>query len=215
MHSSELRDDDFAIESGGAPVSLADFFNGHTSTRRLGLLTPQRTEGVGAVALVMAHVTAFYNTYRAAGGDFFAYPDFFTFQSREPVAAYSMFDIWPNHKNVRVGDNPVDRLNAITDRAVNILLVPAGASAEHDFQRQQLASAARLIDTCYLYSPAGTVEDPDLVIRCAADPIAAWCRSVIDSLPEAERSAHALPDPGDTIEQSFRRIALDEALSLL
>ena len=215
MHSSELRDDDFAIESGGAPVSLADFFNGHTSTRRLGLLTPQRTEGVGAVALVMAHVTAFYNTYRAAGGDFFAYPDFFTFQSREPVAAYSMFDIWPDHKSVRVGDNPVDRLNAITDRAVNILLVPAGASAKHDFQRQQLASAARLIDTCYLYSPAGTVEDPDLVIRCAADPIAAWCRSVIDSLPEAERSAHALPDPGDTIEQSFRRIALDEALSLL
>ena len=215
MHSSELRDGDFAIERDGALVPLADFFKGYTSTRRLGLLAPKRTEGVGAVALVMAHVTAFYNTYRAAGGDFFAYPDFYTFQSREPVAAYGMFDIWPDHKSVRVSDGPIDRLNAITDRAVNILLIPKGAPSEHEFQPQQLASAARLIDTCYLYSPAGTVEDPNLVIRCAADPIADWCRSVIDSLPEAERSSHALPDPGDTLEQSFRRIELDEALALL
>ena len=215
MHSSELRDGDFVIESGGAPVPLSDFFNGYTSTRRLGLLAPQRTEGIGAVALVMAHVTAFYNTYRATGGDFFAYPDFYTFQSHEPVAAYTMLDIWPNHKSVLVSNDPLDRLNAITDRAINILLVPTGASTEHDFQRQQLASATRLIDTCYLYSPAGMIEDPDLVIRCATDPIANWCRTVIDSLPEAERISHTLLDPGDTIEQSFRQIALEEALSLL
>ena len=215
MHSSELRDGDFVIESGGAPVPLSDFFNGYTSTRRLGLLAPQRTEGIGAVALVMAHVTAFYNTYRATGGDFFAYPDFYTFQSREPVAAYTMLDIWPNHKSVLVSNDPLDRLNAITDRAINVLLVPTGASTEHDFQRQQLASATRLIDTCYLYSPVGTIEDPDLVIRCATDPIANWCQTVIDSLPEAERISYTLLDPGDTIEQSFRRIALKEALSLL
>ena len=215
MHSSELRDGDFVIESGGASVPLADFFNDYTSTRRLGLLAPQRTEGIGAVALIMAHVTAFYNIYRAAGGDFFAYPDFYTFQSREPVATYAKFDIWPSHKSVLVSDDPLNRLNAITDRAVNILLVPAGVSAEHDFQRQQLASAARLIDTCYLYSPMGTIEDPDLVIRCTTDPIANWCRTVINSLPEAERISHTLLDQDDTIEQSFRRIALEEALSLL
>ena len=215
MHSSELRDGDFAIEADGTPVPLADYFPGYTNTKRLGLLAPGRIEGVGAIALVMAHVTAFYNTYRAAGGDFFAYPDYFTFQSRQPLAAYGMFDIWPDHKSVLVDADPRARLNAITDRAVNILLVPESDSSAHEFQRQQLASAARLIDTCYLYSPTGQVSDPDLTIRCNANPIAEWGQSVLDSLPEEEQADHALPDPGETIEQSFRRIPLDEALSLL
>ena len=41
-----------------------------------------------------------------------------------------MFDIWPEHKDVLVGTDAVERLNAITDRGVNILLVPDGPSAE-------------------------------------------------------------------------------------
>ena len=120
----------------------ADYFQGYSNTRRLGLLAPNRFEGVGAVNLIMAHVTAFYNTYRATGEEFFAYPDYFTFQSREPMAAYGQFDIWPDHKSVLVGHDPIDRLNAITDRAINILLVPEGSSTPREFQRQQLAAAA-------------------------------------------------------------------------
>ena len=75
MHSSELRDSDFEIIDDGVLVQPADYFNGHTQTRRLGILTPDRVEGVGAITLIMAHVTAFYNTYRATGEEFFAYPD--------------------------------------------------------------------------------------------------------------------------------------------
>ena len=40
-----------------------------------------------------------------------------------------MFDIWPAHKDVLVGTDAVERLNAITDRGVNILLVPDGPPA--------------------------------------------------------------------------------------
>ena len=124
MHSSKLRDGDFEMVVRGHPVALAEYFRGFTNTKRLGLLAPNRLEGVGAVNLVMAHATAFYNAYRALGEDFFAYPDYFTFQSREPKAAYGMFDIWPAHKDVLVGAAAAERLNAITDRAVNILLDP-------------------------------------------------------------------------------------------
>ena len=215
MHSSKLRDSDFAIETDGVPIPLADYFNGYTNTRRLGLLAPDRVEGVGAITLVMAHVTAFYNTCRASTGDFFAYPDFFTFQSRKPLAAYGMFDIWPDHKSVLVGDDPIDRLNAITDRAVNILLVPEGVPSDHEFQRQQLASAARHVDTCYLYSPDGPVAEPDLAICCAADPFADWYRSVLDSVPEADRAQSSPFGPSKTIKQFFRRISLEQALALL
>ena len=214
MHSSQLGDSDFEILVSGQPVALAEYFRGFTNTKRLGVLAPNRLEGVGAVSLIMAHVTAFYNTYRATGEDFFAYPDNFTFQSREPKAAYGMFDIWPEHKDVLVGADAVERLNAITDRGVNILLVPDGPPTPHEYQRQQLASAERLIETCYAYSATGAVADPDLVIRCPADPLAAWCKSVCDSVPDGEREED-WQGQGPVLEQSFRRISRQDALARL
>ena len=214
MHSSKLRDSDFEMIASGHPVALAEYFGGFTNTKRLGLLAPNRLEGVGAVSLILAHVTAFYNTYRATGEDFFAYPDFFTFQSRTPKAAYGMFDIWPEHKDVLVGTDPGERLNAITDRAVNILLVPDGPPAPREYQRQQTAAAERLIETCYAYSATGSVADPDLVIRCPADPLAAWCQSVFDSVPDGERE-EGWQGQGPVLEQSFRRISRQDALARL
>lgn len=214
MHSSILSDSDFEMIARGHPVALAEYFRGFTNTKRLGLLAPNRLEGVGAVNLVMAHATAFYNTYRGRGEDFFAYPDYFTFQSRTPKAAYGMFDIWPAHKDVLVGAGAAERLNAITDRAVNILLVPDGPPAPHEYQRQQLAAAERLIETCYAYSATGAVADPDLVIRCPADPLAAWCQSVVESVPDSgrEKGWHGR---GPVLEQSFRRISRQDALARL
>ena len=214
MHSSTLGDSDFSIIASGQPVALAEYFRGFTNTKRLGVLAPNRLEGVGAVSLIMAHVTAFYNTYRATGEDFFAYPDNFTFQSREPKAAYGMFDIWPEHKDVLVGTDAVERLNAITDRGVNILLVPDGPPTPREYQRQQLASAERLIETCYAYSATGAVADPDLVIRCPTDPLAAWCKSVCDSVPDDE-GGEDWQGQGPVLEQSFRRISRQEALARL
>ena len=218
MHSSKLRDSDFEIIAANESIPPAKYFDGFTSTKRLGLLTPTGIEGVGAITLVMAHVTAFYNTYRASGDEFFAYPDYFTFQSRVPQATYAMFDIWPGHKSVVVGTDPVDRLNAITDRAINTLLVPASSPAARDYQPHQHASAIRLIDTCYLYSPDGSIADADLHIRCNSALVSKWIDSVFDSLPDGEAASakwRSTYPRGHSIEQSFRRISLEEALSLL
>ncbi|MDE2741720.1 MAG: hypothetical protein OXI58_09045 [Gemmatimonadota bacterium] len=214
MHSSTLGDSDFEILVSGQPVALAEYFRGFTNTKRLGVLAPNRLEGIGAVNLIMAHVTAFYNTYRATGEDFFAYPDNFTFQSREPKAAYGMFDIWPEHKDVLVGTDAVERLNAITDRGVNILLVPDGPPAPREYQRQQVAASERLIETCYAYSATGAVADPDLVIRCPVDPLADWCQRVCDSVSDSERE-EGWQGQGPVLEQSFRRISRQEALARL
>ena len=214
MHSSKLGDSDFEMIARGHPVALAEYFRGFTNTKRLGLLAPNGLEGVGAVNLVMAHVTAFYNAYRATGEDFFAYPDYFTFQSRTPKAAYGMFDIWPEHKDVLVGTDAAERLNAITDRGVNILLVPDGPPTPREYQRQQLASAERLIETCYAYSATGAVADPDLVIRGPVDPLAAWCQNVCDSVPDGERG-EGWHGQGPVLEQSFRRISRQDALARL
>ena len=166
MHSADvLRGSDFEILVEGRQRDHAEFFRGFTNTRRLGLFAPYRIDGVGASNLILAYVTAFYDVYRATGEDFFAYTDFFVFQPASPVASYAMLDIWPDHKWVSVGDSAFERLNAINDRGVNVLIVPDRKSAEPKYERPQLASAQRNIDTCYAYSFEGRVEAADLVIR--------------------------------------------------
>jgi hypothetical protein len=64
MHSSSLRDSDFQIIADGTSVELCHYFSGYSNTKRLGLFAPNRLEGVGAITLVMAHVTAFYSNPR-------------------------------------------------------------------------------------------------------------------------------------------------------
>ncbi|MBM3459911.1 MAG: hypothetical protein FJX77_15425, partial [Armatimonadetes bacterium] len=80
MHSSGLRGTDFDLAFQGRSVAHAEFFRDWRSTDRVGLLTPDPTEGLGAATLVLACVTAFYDRYRERKEEFFAYPDYFTFQ---------------------------------------------------------------------------------------------------------------------------------------
>ena len=101
MHSTAVfASTDFDIVDRGQATTHARYFSGFARTERLGLFAPDGCEGAGATILVMACVTAFYDRYREEGGDFFAYPDFFSFQRRQPPASYAMFDIWPGHKDV-------------------------------------------------------------------------------------------------------------------
>lgn len=221
MHSSEaLRGSQFEILSNGDRIEHSEFFSAISTTTRLGVLTPSRFEAAGAINLIMAHVTAFYDCYRTTNESFFTYPDYFTFQSLKPKASYSMFDIWPDHKSVVVPNGSGDRLDGITDRAVNILLVPEGQPSERNYERLQLAAAKRLIHTCYLYSADGAVRSPDLIIRCTKEPFTDWVRSMFTSVPE-EAGKEATEcwekncSTAELIEQSFRRINLKEALQLL
>lgn len=220
MHSTEiLRGDWFEILRDGAPVSHAEFFAGFTKTRRLGLVAPNRIDGAGAVNLLMAHVTAFYDCYRADGEEFFAYPDFFAFQPATPLATYGMCDIWPDHKLVEAGSDPNALLQAITDRGVNILFVPDGEPEAHEPETIALASARRNIDQCYAYSFDGHVERADVVIRCASSPFDEWVEPAFGCLGEnsglKQRAQAWLENcrANEILEQSYRRIDLDEALA--
>ena len=239
MHSSSLRGGDFEIEVHGKAVDHAAFFAGFTSTRRLGLWAPDPIAGVGAGNLIFAHLTAFYDCYRSTGDEFFAHPDFFAFQDVDPPANFGMFDIWPQHKCVRVGPTPAERLAAVTDRAINILLVPEarerqavddaacplgrglGDLKHHPKSTASLqASALRNIDTCYRYRFDGHVEDADVLIRCPKDPVGPWMRQVLESIDGHDmadgRSQWESRISGDGwLEQSYRRIGLAQALSLL
>ena len=219
MHSSFLRGSDFRITHRRHEMSHARFFRDLSATDRVGVLAPGGIDGLGACLLLLAHTTAFYDRYRESGDDFFAYPDYFTFQRRTPPASYSMLDVWPGHKNVPVADDAGATLDAILDRAINMLLVPAGTAGTGEFAPVQMASARRTIRRCYTYSATGATEQSTLAVACSRAEPAEWARAVIDSSPpddSAVRSHWLRVVAGGSIpEQSFGEVPLERALALI
>ncbi len=219
MHSSFLRGSDFRITNRRQEVPHDRFFRDLGATDRVGVFAPGGIDGLGAGLLLLAHTTAFYDRYRESGDAFFAYPDYFTFQRRTPTASYSMLDIWPGHKDVPVADDPGATLDAILDRAINVLVIPAGTAGSAEFAPVQMASARRTIRRCYTYSSTGSTEHPTLAVACSRAEPAEWARVVIDSLPpddSAVRSHWLRVVAGGSIpEQSFSEVPLEQALALI
>ena len=220
MHSSKLRGNDFSITCNGVNVSHAQFFADFKATDRVGLLAPDRLDGLGAGILIMAYVTAFYDRYREKGDEFFAYPDFFSFQEIEPVADYGWFDISPHHKDILIGGEQDERAASITDRAVDILLVPEGRTQSVSIKPVEIESARRNIQRCFTYSPSGCATDAELVVSCDEAELGDWARKILDSVPESagdlnreywENTLRA----GGLPEQKFREISLDQALAAI
>lgn len=224
MHSSYLRGTDFEIIYKGKLIPHATFFDRFSNRERVGLIAPNGTDGVGAVSLIMAYVTAFYDTYRVKSNDFFAYPAFFTFQHVQPLASYTMLDIWPKHKDVYVEPNPVDLLHAINDRAINVLIIPEGEPTEPGYEEPQIESALRTIDRAFLYSLDGEGDGAgDLSVTVYSEKVVAWAGTIFDDhdyspIPAfgAQKAAWLSQFSGQThLTQSFSEISVEEALTRL
>lgn len=218
MHSSSLRGTDFRIEWRGREVTHASFFSQMKDTERVGILMSQQCEGLGAIGLIMAYATAFYDRYRERGVEFFAYPDFFTFQRCTPCADYGMCDIWPSHKNVQVPDDPQRTAEAITDRGVTVLLVPDEKIRETQIAPVERESARRNIRHCFAYSCSGIVSPADLVVECGNPLLRKWALAVLDSTPTEDavqplRRQWSDWEQSAPLRQSFREMELREALS--
>ena len=216
MHSSDLRGTDFRMALNGRQTPHAEVFQGFSIPRRVGVVCPEPLDGLGAATLLLAAVTAFYDGYRDMGSEFFAYPDFFTLQLQPPVASYSMFDIWPDHKNVSIADLPAGSLvDAITDRGIDTLLLPDDWSGGGKLEPVQQAALQRTLRFGYAYSPSGDVEGADLSIACEREPLASWAARVVTSVTENSGPDWHGASGDDRIEQSFRRLSTETTLSRL
>ncbi|MEM7111663.1 MAG: hypothetical protein AAF614_04475 [Chloroflexota bacterium] len=219
MHSTILRGADFQIVWQGTAVSHHDFFMSLTPQDRLGVVAPNRFEAVGAVTLIMAYVTAFYDRHRAKGDDFFVYPNYFTFQRQAPVAKYSSFDIWPEHRNVLVGESADDLAAALTDRAINILFLPEDEMRDQEIWKVYRPDLENQLQRCFIYSFTGHLENADLIITSRADSLTSYGQAIFDSVADIvanEAKASWLAGLSDgQIHQSFREIDPNEALRRL
>ena len=220
MHSSTLRGSDFALIVDGAPAEHASYFSDFKPTDRLGLVTVEQTGGLGAATLVMAHLTAFYDCYRESSDEFFAYPDFFSFQRQRPLNGYDWFDVWPAEKDVALPDDYWNSISTIASRGITILLVPDGPGKpveppSENRERAILESLRRTIVTCYAYraDPAGS----DFVVTSTHESVKRWGSRILEDSKanSIQESAWADAFVGDAITQSYRRISLDETLGIL
>jgi hypothetical protein len=180
MHSSrELRSSSFEVRVGGRPAGIRDLFEGFGEQDRLGVVMSRPCGAVGASALITATITAFYDVHRARREEFFVYPDYYLFHVGRPLGDHARLDVWPRRKEVVVGEEPQEILEAIDDRGITRLVVEDGSPTEARLDDEVVASARGRIRTCLAYSPGGRVSDADVEI--ASNPVTeGYVRAILD-----------------------------------
>jgi hypothetical protein len=222
MHTADaLSAAAFDIRVDGRPGTLDDVLPDFGESDRVGAVIRHPCGAVGASALILSAVTAFYDVQRAQAAEFFIYPDYFLFHLGAQLGDHGMLDIWPPHKEVVVDDEPEELLRAINDRGITRLLVEDRPRPQTAFERESLASARSRIITALAYCPTGRVADAD--VRIAGNDVtesyvAAVLERSTDVAPSARerlaQSRRALYEDGVPVE-SYRRLTLDEALARL
>lgn len=188
-----------------------------TPENRVGVVMGSGAEGISAGNFILSSVTAFYDHLRATKEEFFEYPNYYTFQTTSDPADYRMLDVYPNHKNVTVEADGERMLQAITDRAIDILLVPDNTTGEPDIEKVTRRSAERCIDHCYIYAGEGQLTDPDFSINMPLEPVRGWYETTLDSMDSGHQLTgqewYAENEPG--LSQDYKDVQLDEALASL
>jgi hypothetical protein len=222
MHSaSQLTRDSFTITIAGRQAALADVFPGFQRSDRLGVVVRSPCGGVGASALILAAVTGFYEHQRARSDDFFIYPDYFVFHVGRRHGDHNMLNVWPDHKEVTVPDDPEVLLQAINDRGVTRLVVENGVAGQPELGRHTRGSAESRIVSALTYAPHGDLPGGDVEIRgnvvteSYVDDVLDESTMVPAQVREAVRTARRARCPDGAPTETYRRVTLDHAFALL
>ncbi len=134
---------------------------------------------------------------------------------------HSWMDIWPPHKEVVVGEDPEEILEAINDRGITRLLVEDIEPVSPTFLRETLSSAQHRIVTALAYSPSGRVNGADIKIASCLSAE----ENVLDSLNRSEELSEEVKEQlrkereslyvNGRITETYRRIEIADALKML
>ena len=131
MHSSvELKSEDFEIRVAGEPAAIADLLPGFGEQSRLGIVLRVDFAAVGASGLILAAVTAFYDVQRERHPQgFYRYADYFLFHVGRIRGNHNELDVFPDHKEVVVPDDPETCCGRSTTAASPISSCPRASGA--------------------------------------------------------------------------------------
>lgn len=166
MHTLNLDPGLLHIRQDGQPASLADLLPRWGLADRLGVVVASPMGAVGAAGLIAAAVARFYEIRRTPEGRPPFYPEIYAFHVGRSFGDFSYFDFLPPRKEVVLpAADPLALLEAVNDRAITHLAVPAAASAPHDFIWQERNCAEERLVAGFAYDPSGRVEGADVVVR--------------------------------------------------
>lgn len=221
MHSAEdLSNSSFSYTVGGKDATFGDVFPDFEERDRLGVVVRRPCGGVGASALILATVTAFYDFQRQKGGDFFLYPDYFLFHVGEYMGDHQMLDIFPSHKEVVVEEDAERMMQEINDRGITRLLVEDTEPRDPEFSAETLGSVH--LRTALAYSPTGRVEGADVSVsgneatESYVSDVFEYSKDMVD--PDAVESLRSIRQDlyeGGVPVETYRRLDVKEAMGML
>ncbi len=217
MHLSRLvKTSEFVFTVGGEPASFDDVLPDFGPTERVGVVSRSPGSAHRAAGLVLAAVARFYELRLEKSQDFYAYPDFYVFHVGELRGYHGMIDVWPEHKEVVVAGNAESIVSAVNDRGVTRLLIEEAPPAGGLMARETVEGFRSGLVTAYSFDPFGPADSREGVAVTPSEPGVRAIRASAEisrSVVGGDVVSRLLADAG--APQSFRRIAWDEALSIL
>lgn len=163
MHVATLLNADmFDIAVDGRPGAIADALPGWSLHDRLGVVIDEPLGGVGASHLIQIASVAYYDARPERRK--LVYPEIYAFHVGRGHGAHSAFDFWPARREVIVTGDHRNLLDAINDRAITRLALPARTLRQVEHRRKEKEAAADRLVEAFLYAPDGQMPDGDLVI---------------------------------------------------
>jgi hypothetical protein len=224
MHTSTaLSARDFAIAVEGREASVADVLPGFSIDARVAIVSRGQGAPFGAATLLLALVTAWYEERRErAGADpFHEYPDYYLVQVGGEHADLGMLEVWPPRKHVVVEPDAEQVLGALSDRAIDYVIVEDGEPRRALVLRETANAVPRHLRAALAYAPHGRASSADVVVsgserteRIVEEALAGSTNVPADVLDACRATRRALTRAGRT-EERFRRLDLESALGLL
>ncbi|MEW8985911.1 MAG: hypothetical protein AB2401_02695 [Bacillus sp. (in: firmicutes)] len=225
MHTTNsLNLSQFTFSVNNHEASFEDIFPDFNETDRIGIVLRSPGGSAGASSLLMAAITKFYDFHRPLLGaekdKLWIYPDYFVFHINHWHMDHYWLDVWPPHKEVIVENDPEQILEAINDRGITRLIVEDMSPNQATFLRETVTNAKLRIKSALAYAANGRVEN-DVRIRNRSQAET----YVRDSLKRTKGISSEFYQEicnardglvvDDWVEETFRRIKVDDALNML
>lgn len=154
----------FEIEVGGKSAGIDEIFPGWQEFDRFGILVDSPLGALGATHLIQIAITAYYDAKASRRHERKVYPEIYAFHIGKDFGALTAFDFWPARREVIVSSDHREILDALNDRAISRLALPARPPRALEHRPKEVDAALEFMRTAILYSDNGRIENPDFSI---------------------------------------------------
>jgi hypothetical protein len=220
MHTAtQLNREGFYVELAGTPAEVDDLLPNWHVADRFGIVVTEPYGGIGASLLIQLATVAFFDVKPVRRlRDTAEYPEIYLFHFGGVHGDCSSFDFWPPRKEIVVSrPEPIALLEALNAHAISRLALPDGSFGDREALRvgpstwAEEHSAGARIKSSFAYGAAGTVPEPDILLRSDHPCIEENVNSTLNA-EQAVRAYLALPQdefvaslPGPSVPDDVRR----------